>query len=135
MWGGFLPAYAVALNLFKLVFVFGLTWMHMVKKYFLGCKVDQQLFNKVNSHVEQNSTLIRKAVVQYFREKEPNETISGYDTRLIDLLNQQVQDLQKDKQFLESKCEFYHVQSMGFFRRRSYLKQVKRLPAPVPVDK
>jgi len=92
----------------------------MVKRYFLGCKVDQQLFNKVNSHVEQNSTLIRKAINQYFRVEEPNQTLSSSDTRLIDLLNQQLHDLQKDKQFLENKCEFYHVQSMGFFRRRSY---------------
>ena len=127
-------AYVPALNLFKLLFVFGLTWMHMSKKYFLGCKVDQQLFNKVNNHVEQNSTLIRKAVNQFFRECEPNETLSGYDTRLIDLLNQQVKDLQDRNIKLDNKCEFYHVQSMGFFRRRSYLKQVKQLSAPGAVD-
>ena len=89
----------------------------MDKKYFVGCRVDQQLFNKVNSHVEQNSTLIRKAVVQYFREKESNHSLPGYDRELINVLNNQIVDLQNDKRLLNDQVQALMFSSIPLLGR------------------
>lgn len=79
----------------------------MVKKYFVGCRVDEQLFNKLSNHVEQNSTLVRKAIEQYFREKEPNGCIDGYGDQLINMLNIQISDLKQDKQILQQRLDYF----------------------------
>ena len=89
----------------------------MGKKYFVGCRVDQQLFNKVDSHVEQNSMLIRKAIVQYFREREPNKTLSGYDRELVDVLNNQVLDLQNDKRVLNEQVSMLMLSSIPWLAK------------------
>ena len=89
----------------------------MSKKYFVGCRVDQQLFNKVNSHVEQNSVLIRKAVGQYFRENEPNHALPGYDRELINVLNSQIDDLKNDKHMLFEQVRTLEVASIPWLGR------------------
>lgn len=89
----------------------------MVKEYFVGCRVGQQLYNNVNSHVEQNSTLLRKALQQYFREGEPNKTLPGYDRELINVLNNQIMDLKQDKQFLNNQVQALMVSSIPLLGR------------------
>jgi len=89
----------------------------MDKKYFVGCRVDEHLFNKVNHHVEQNSTLVRKALSQYFREKEPNRTLPGYDRELVDVLNNQIDDLKNDKRLLNDQVQALMISSIPLLGR------------------
>ena len=60
-----------------------------------------------------------------------SDTLNSYDVNLIDLLKSQVIDLQARNNRLENKCEFYHIQSMSWLKRRSYLKHVALLPVAV----
>jgi len=89
----------------------------MDKKYFVGCRVDKQLYNKVRTHDEQSSTIVRKALSQYFREKEPNKTLPGYDRELINVLNNQIVDLQNDKRVLNDQVHALMVSSIPLLGR------------------
>lgn len=89
----------------------------MDKKYFVGCRVDEQLFNKVDNHVEQNSTLMRKAINQFFRDKEPNKSLPGYDRELINVLNNQIVDLQNDKQVLNEQVSMLMLSSIPWLAK------------------
>ena len=89
----------------------------MGKKCFVGCRVDKQLYNKVKTHDEQSSTIVRKALSQYFREKEPNHTIDGYDCELINVLNNQIIDLQNDKRVLNEQVGMLMVSSIPLLGR------------------
>jgi len=89
----------------------------MDKKYFLGCRVDEQLFNKVKTHDEQNSTTVRNALNQYFREKEPNKKLPGYNRELIDVLNNQIEDLRNDKRVLNNQNQALMVSSIPLLGR------------------
>ncbi|GAI15285.1 unnamed protein product [marine sediment metagenome] len=53
---------------------------------------------------------------------------NDYDQDLIKFFQQQVKDLQTKNEKLENKCEFYSVNSMGYWKRRRYNKQMKLLP-------
>jgi len=88
----------------------------MDKKHFVGCRVDEQLFTKVKTHEEQNSTIVRNALNQYFREQEPNKT-SGYDRELVDVLNSQIEDLRNDKRVLNSQIQVLMVSSIPLLGR------------------
>lgn len=88
----------------------------MDKKYFVGCRVDEQLFNKVKTHDEQSSTIVRNALNQYFRENEPNKT-SGYDRELVDVLNSQIEDLRNDKRVLNNQVQALMVSSIPLLGR------------------
>ncbi len=88
----------------------------MDKKHFVGCRVDEQLFNKVKRQDEQSSTIVRNALNQYFRENEPNKT-SGYDRELVDVLNNQIMDLKNDKQLLNNQVQALMVSSIPLLGR------------------
>ena len=89
----------------------------MGKDHFVGCRVDQQLFTKVSTHEEQNSVLVRKALEQFFREKEPNQRL-GYDRDpLINVLNNQIQDLKHDKHMLQDQVQALLVSSIPLLSR------------------
>jgi len=89
----------------------------MDKKYFVGCRVDEQLFNKIDGHVEQNSTLMRKAIAQFFREMEPNKMLPGYDRELITVLNNQIDDLKNDKHMLFEQVRTLEIASIPWLSR------------------
>jgi len=89
----------------------------MDKKHFVGCRVDEQLFNKVKTHDEQNSIIVRNALNQYFRENEPNKTLPGYDRELVDVLNSQIADLKNDKQLLNNQVQALMVSSIPLLGR------------------
>jgi len=75
------------------------------------------LYNKVKRHDEQSSTIVRKALGQYFREMEPNKTIDGYDRELINVLNNQIVDLQNDKRLLNDQVQVLMVSSIPLLGR------------------
>ena len=89
----------------------------MEKKFFVGCRVDEQLFNKVKTHDEQSSTIVRNALNQYFMENNSNRTLPGYDRELIDVLNNQIQDLKQDKQLLNNQVQALMVSSIPLLSR------------------
>ena len=89
----------------------------MDKKYFLGCRVDEQLFNKVKTHEEQSSTTVRNALNQYFLQKEPNKKLLGYNRELIDVLNNQIEDLRNDKRVLNNQNQALMVSSIPLLGR------------------
>ena len=124
----FLSTYVPAINIFKHLITLLLCGLHMDKNYFIGCRVDKDLFNKIDKHVEQNSTLLRKAIEQYFRKEEPNENIFSYDREVIQVLNNRITSLENLNERLQSKLDLYQLQSMGWFKRKFFMKYVKQLP-------
>lgn len=89
----------------------------MDKKYFVGCRVDEHLFNKVKTHDEQSSTIVRNALNQYFMENDSNKTLPGYDRELVDVLNIQIDDLKQDKQLLNNQVQALMVSSIPLLGR------------------
>ncbi len=96
---------------------FCLTWVHMGNKYFVGCRVDEQLFTKVKTHEEPNSTIVRNALNQYFRGVGPNKTLHGYDHELVDVLHNQIEDLRNDKRVLNNQIQVLMVSSIPLLGR------------------
>jgi len=89
----------------------------MDKRYFVGCRVDQQLYNKVKTHGEQSSTIVRKALQQYFTDVGSNNS-SGYDRDpLINVLNNQIDDLKHDKHMLQDQVQALMVSSIPLLSR------------------
>ena len=84
----------------------------------ISVRFPQDLYDKVIHSEVECSTLIRKAVIQYFRSKEPNNRIdvyghtSSYNRELVDLLNDQIQDLKCDKERLLKQNEMLMVSSI-----------------------
>lgn len=76
----------------------------------ISTRFDQQLYNKVNTNELQNSELIRKAVIQYFRTKENNQKLNGeylgYNREMIDVLKNQIDDLKQDKHQLQQQNNY-----------------------------
>ena len=91
--------------------------MHMDKKYFVGCRVDKQLFNKVKTHDEQSSTIVRKALSQYFKEGGTQPTSLNYDRELINVLNNQVDDLKQDKRVLNDQVNMLMLSSIPWLSK------------------
>ena len=112
-----LSTYLPAINIFKQLFYSFLTWMHMGKSYFVGCRIDKQLFTKIKTHDEQSSTIVRKALCQYFREQEPNKTLDSYDKELITVLNNQIEDLKQDKHRLNEQVNMLMLSSIPLLSR------------------
>ena len=113
----FLSTYLPAINIFKQLFHSFLTWMHMGKTYFVGCRIDKQLFTKIKTHDERSSTIVRKALYQYFREQEPNQTPDSYNKELIVLLNKQIEDLRQDKLRLNEQVNMLMLSSIPLLSR------------------
>lgn len=89
----------------------------MDKKYFLGCRVDKQLFNKVKTHDEQSSTVVRNALNQYLSGLNPEINPMGYDRELITVLNNQIEDLRNDKRVLNDQVQALMVSSIPLLAR------------------
>ncbi len=89
----------------------------MGNKYFVGCRVDEQLFNKVKTHDEQSSTIVRKALNQFFIDECPKQSLSGYDRELVDVLNNQIEDLRNDKCMLNNQIQVLMVSSIPLLGR------------------
>ena len=90
--------------------------MHMKennKSRTISIRFDSQLYNKVHTNELQNSELIRKAVIQYFRSKETNQKLDGehlgYNQELIDVLKIQIDDLKQDKHQLQQQNNYLTV--------------------------
>lgn len=92
-------------------------WLCMDKKHFVGCRIDEQLFNKIKTHEEQSSTLVRKALCQYFRSAEPNHSLNGYNRELVDVLNNQIDDLKNDKRLLNEQIQALMLSSIPLLSR------------------
>ena len=89
----------------------------MGKTYFVGCRIDKQLFTKIKTHDERSSTIVRKALYQYFREQEPNQTPDSYNKELIVLLNKQIEDLRQDKLRLNEQVNMLMLSSIPLLSR------------------
>ena len=89
----------------------------MGKKCFVGCRVDQHLFNMVQTHEEQNSVIVRKALQNFFRELEQPGPIRDGHHELINVLNNQILDLKNDKQLLNDQIQMLMLSSFPLLAR------------------
>jgi D-hexose-6-phosphate mutarotase len=91
-------------------------WYFTMSKI-LSVRIEEDLYTKCIHHDLDKRTLVTKALQQYFRSKEPNKKLingvytpvndnpvdSVYTQEYVDLLQTTIQDLRKDKAFLESQ--------------------------------
>jgi len=84
-----------------------------IKGRTISVRFDKQLYDKVYTNELQNSELIRKAVIRYFRAKENNQKLNGeylgYNQELIDVLKNQIDDLKQDKHQLQQQNQYLTV--------------------------
>jgi hypothetical protein len=87
------------------------------------------LYMKIRQHELDNSSLIRKAVVQYFRSLEPNGTLfsedpnMSYNKNFNSLFEHYVQRIQD----LEQKNETLSYMNMSWWKRRQISREQKKL--------
>lgn len=68
----------------------------------ISVRIPEKMYNKINTHELKNSDIIRKALTQYFRRKEPN---SNLDLKVINMYNKQIQNLEQTNEFLKNQIE------------------------------
>lgn len=100
----------------------------------LSVRLENELYTKCIHHDLDKRTLVTKALQQYFRSKEPNKKLidevytpvndtpvdSVYTQKYIDLLQTTIQDLRKDKTFLESQNNALLVMRTPLLQRIIY---------------
>ncbi|GAI39822.1 unnamed protein product, partial [marine sediment metagenome] len=64
-----------------------------------------------------SSTIVRKALNQFFIDECPNQSLPGYDRELVDVLNSQIEDLRNDKRVLSGQVQALMVSSIPLLGR------------------
>lgn len=90
--------------------------MHMKKV--LSVRLKKELYTKVYDHEMKNSDLVSKALGQYFRQFEPNQTLDPImdlndGSAYVDLLKQTLNDKEDYIQFLQKEVESLTIMSMA----------------------
>jgi len=67
---------------------------------------------------------ITNAVQKYLHMNDTDT----YSVTTLSVLTEQVKDLKQENNKLKDQCEFYHIQTMPFWKRRAYKKTLKQLP-------
>lgn len=97
------------------------------ENYFVGVRFDKdkQLFHKLNENPLPNSVIVRKALNQYFRAKEENQTLhmNQSNRELIDSLTSQIGFLQSQIDFLHNQNAFL---SLPWYKKVIYQLEKKR---------
>lgn len=79
----------------------------------LSVRIDPELHTKVYADVNNNAYIVEKSIKQYYRSKEPNKKINSdthtnaYNSELIELLKNQINELQQDKQYLMQRLDYF----------------------------
>jgi len=65
----------------------------------ISVRIPSDLYDKIRTHEQKNSDIVRKALYQFFRDKEPNYNveqfvIKSYDKQ-IEYLKEQIEDWKK----------------------------------------
>ena len=67
----------------------------------MAARVDNDLYKKVKHHDLPMADLVRKSLVQYFRELEPNQKLTNvYDRDLVGHLQNEIEYLRSQNQAL-----------------------------------
>ena len=82
-------------------------------KKVLSVRVEKSLYTKVNKHESGNSTLITKALEQFFRSKEPNAKLFTNDSDYVDFLKQTLDEKSQYIGFLQKEVENLTIMSMA----------------------
>jgi len=87
-------------------------------KKVLSVRLKKELYTKVYNHEMKNSDLVSKALSQYFRDLEPNQTLDSVmdlnnDSNYMDLLKQNLNEKNDYIQFLQKEVESLTILSMA----------------------
>jgi len=84
----------------------------MHSKKTLSVRISPQLHTKVYKDENKNAYIVTKALQQYYRYQEPNQTLfteqneNAYNTDIVKILQSQIQDLKDDKHLLQQQNQY-----------------------------
>jgi len=112
------------LCIFCKTFVLHLSYIFVTMKQTICVRFDKNLYDKINTHELQNSVLVRKAVVQFFRSKEHHRplNVNGSDPVVVEVLREQIEFLKGQVTYLQRQNAYLQ---RGFFGRVAGLLKSK----------
>jgi len=87
-------------------------------------RIEKTLLNELEKMGGNKTQHVTNALQKYLQMHDTDT----YSVNMTSMLKDQVKELKDRNVKLEDKCEFYHIQSMGWWTRKKYLKTVHQLP-------
>jgi len=87
-------------------------------------RIETTLLNELDKLGGNKTQHVTNALQKYLQMHDTDT----YSVNMSTMLLQQTKDLKQENKELKHENEFYHMQSLPFWKRRSYKKMLKQLP-------